>query len=62
LAGIEIKSGKIREVPDRFYMSSGGSVGTDTVPAMLTPGEFVVNKDAAAKHYSLLSHINKGVS
>lgn len=36
------------------YLGSGGNVlsfpsrGTDTVPAMLTPGEFVVSKDAVA--------------
>jgi TP901 family phage tail tape measure protein len=30
------------------YFSQGGySVGTDTIPAMLTPGEFVINKNAA---------------
>lgn len=42
--------------------NSGGpipGVGTqDTVPALLTPGEFVVNKDAAAQHSSLLHSIN----
>jgi hypothetical protein len=32
--------------------------GTDTVPAMLTPGEFVVNREAAQKHLSLLHSIN----
>lgn len=29
--------------------ASGGPAPSDTVPAMLTPGEFVVNKDAAKK-------------
>jgi hypothetical protein len=30
------------------HMAGGGSVGnTDTVPAMLTPGEYVLNRDAA---------------
>lgn len=54
------------------YPSSGGSIGyfsdggespfepkgTDTVPAMLTPGEFVVNADAASKNRDLLERIN----
>jgi len=41
------------------YMSSGGmAVGTDTVPAMLTPGEFVVNRKATQKFGPLLSAIN----
>ena len=34
--------------------------GTDTVPAMLTPGEFVVNAAATAKHGDLLNSINSG--
>lgn len=34
----------------------------DTVPAMLTPGEFVVNVTDAQKHLPLLHHINQGGS
>jgi len=34
--------------------------GTDTVPAMLTPGEFVVNRSATQKHLPLLHSINNG--
>jgi TP901 family phage tail tape measure protein len=37
-----------------------GQGNTDTVPAMLTPGEFVVNKDATRKNYDLLTAINSG--
>jgi hypothetical protein len=33
---------------------------SDTVPAMLTPGEFVVNATDAQKHLPLLQHINQG--
>lgn len=48
------------------YRAVGGSIfkpkGSDTVPAMLTPGEFVVNKQAASKHGPLLSAINNGYS
>jgi len=31
----------------KYFAKGGYSVGTDTVPAMLTPGEFVINKNAA---------------
>ncbi len=31
------------------FNSGGGISGSDTVPAMLTPGEFVINKKAASK-------------
>jgi hypothetical protein len=34
--------------------------GTDTVPAMLTPGEFVVNRAATQKNLPLLKSINNG--
>jgi hypothetical protein len=36
------------------------SIGTDTVPAMLTPGEFVVNRQAAQQHMPILQAINSG--
>ena len=43
-------------------MATGGTVGgsgnTDTVPAMLTPGEFVINKKATAANLPLLQAIN----
>jgi hypothetical protein len=49
------------------YLASGGQAmvnyqprGTDTVPAMLTPGEFVVNRQSTAKHLPLLRAINNG--
>jgi TP901 family phage tail tape measure protein len=41
------------------YMANGGAVGSDTVPAMLTPGEFVVNKAAAQKFGPMLQSINE---
>ena len=48
------------------YASAGQSIfqpkGTDTVPAMLTPGEFVVNKSAAQQNMPLLKAINNGMS
>ena len=36
------------------------SQGTDTVPAMLTEGEFVINKKDSKKHMPLLNAINSG--
>jgi hypothetical protein len=41
-------------------MIGGMSRGTDTVPAMLTPGEFVVNKKATQQNFALLKNINDG--
>jgi hypothetical protein len=46
--------------------SQGGTVpgqaqGTDTIPAWLTPGEVVVNKDAASANKGLLEDMNRGV-
>jgi len=41
-------------------MATGGPVGTDTVPALLTPGEFVVNRASAKKiGYGSLNRMNK---
>ncbi len=44
--------------------SAGGYMfaprGTDTVPAMLTPGEFVVNRAATERHLPLLQAVNAG--
>lgn len=45
------------------YLADGGNIfkprGTDTVPAMLTPGEFVVNRKATQANLGLLHQINK---
>ena len=38
----------------------GGPKGTDTVPAWLTPGEFVVNAKATRENLPLLREINNG--
>lgn len=47
------------------YRAGGGSIfkakGTDTVPAMLTPGEFVMQKSAVDKHgIGMMKHLNAG--
>ena len=64
-------SGSVNDGPQ--YKAGGGivyasngtlvaarSVGTDTVPAMLTPGEFVVNRQATQQHMPILQAINSG--
>jgi len=47
----------------RVGFANGGSVGsTDTVPAMLTPGEFVVKRSAVDKYGTdFLSSLNQGI-
>jgi hypothetical protein len=42
----------------KYFAKGGLSRGTDTVPAMLTPGEFVMRKSAVDKFGPLLSAIN----
>lgn len=50
-------------VPAKAYATGGvinGPKGTDTVPAWLTPGEFVINKQATANNLALLQMLNAG--
>ena len=52
---------------DLVYRAGGGSIfqprGTDTVPAMLTPGEFVMSKGAVSKHgVGFMQSLNSGGS
>ena len=43
-----------------WFASGGAASGTDTVPAMLTPGEYVINKKSAqAIGYGKLNRMNK---
>ena len=45
----------------KLFAEGGFSKGTDTVPAMLTPGEFVVRKAAVDKYgMNMLSALNEG--
>jgi hypothetical protein len=41
------------------YFASGGRIGSDSVPTMLTPGEFVINKGASKAYGPLLERINE---
>mgnify|MGYP003132304274 CR=1 FL=1 len=55
-----ISGAKIRATGRRKLASGGGISGSDTVPALLTPGEFVFNKSAAKSiGYSNLNRMNK---
>jgi TP901 family phage tail tape measure protein len=47
-------------VKPSYYSNGGFAKGTDTVPAMLTPGEFVMNRNASKDFGPLLSAINSG--
>ena len=42
------------------YIVPGPDVNADVVPAMLTPGEFVVNREATRRNLPLLRAINEG--
>jgi len=42
-----------------MYAAFGKKVGSDTVPAMLTPGEFVVNKASTKAFLPLLESLNE---
>lgn len=47
---------------DAKGFAAGGPVGTDTIPAWLTPGEFVVNRAASQANRGLLEAINNGLT
>ena len=47
----------------KYFASGGYTKGTDTVPAMLTPGEFVMSKYAVQTHgIDNMKSINSGSS
>ena len=41
------------------YLARGGRIGSDTIPAMLTPGEFVMNRKATEQFGPILSMLNE---
>ena len=43
------------------FLSGGGPAGTDVIPAMLSPGEMVINAASARRFASQLTAINAGV-
>lgn len=55
-----------RSMGGPVYLDGGGQLafkprGTDTIPAMLTPGEHVMRADVAARHRHLLDAMNHGI-
>jgi hypothetical protein len=61
----EVKKPVKKALGGIVYASNGALInaqpmGTDTVPAMLTPGEFVVKREQAQKHAPILHAINSG--
>jgi len=62
----ELKKAQKKARGGLVYRASGGSIfkpkGTDTIPAMLTPGEFVMQKSAVDKYgVGTMSAMNQGV-
>jgi TP901 family phage tail tape measure protein len=55
-------AGEVQITVPTIKRARGGFVpsGTDTVPAMLTPGEFVVNREASRRFAPLLHNLNSG--
>jgi hypothetical protein len=47
-------------IPNTMNPSHRLARGTDTVPAMLTPGEYVINREATERNLPLLEAINRG--
>ena len=47
-------------VKPQYFANGGDAKGTDTVPAMLTPGEFVVNRASTKRFAPILEAINSG--
>jgi TP901 family phage tail tape measure protein len=56
----DINMGRLEGLSFKKFASGGAATGTDTVPAMLTPGEFVVSKQSAKGiGYSNLKRMNQ---
>jgi TP901 family phage tail tape measure protein len=56
-SGGVVPSGKM--IDGVLYAQTGAvAQGTDVVPAMLTPGEFVINAEATKKNFGLLNFMN----
>lgn len=46
-------------VVPKYFAKGGMAIGSDTIPAMLTPGEFIVNKAAASAYGPMLKSLNE---
>jgi TP901 family phage tail tape measure protein len=60
-AAVSYRARAMGGIIPKYYVSGGYSKGTDTIPAMLTPGEFVVRKNAVDSFgVNNLNKINDG--
>ncbi|MFZ9876490.1 MAG: phage tail tape measure protein [Candidatus Nanopelagicales bacterium] len=60
-APVSYRSRAMGGIIPKYYVSGGYSRGTDTIPAMLTPGEFVVKRNAVESFgVNRLNKINDG--
>jgi len=55
-----LQAGAMAAPSPAIHRAAGGPVGTDTVPAWLSPGEFVVNATSARRFASQLVAMNSG--
>jgi hypothetical protein len=61
IAGAQLKLFNFQKL-NKGGVVNGGGPNVDSVPTMLTPGEFVINRSATRKFGPLLSAINSGMS
>jgi hypothetical protein len=64
IASTQIKAPPVAMAAKGGYMrfaAGGKAQGTDTIPAMLSPGEFVVNARSTRQFFSQLVAMNAGV-
>ena len=58
-AGYKFKGLAMGGLVPKYFASGGFARGSDTVPAMLTPGEFVMNRAATQEFLPMLSMLNE---
>lgn len=59
VGSVSVPTGQVRNAVLYAQTGAFAAQGTDTVPAMLTPGEFVVNRESTRNNLGLLSFINQ---
>ena len=59
-AAASAASSMTAEAGGPVYRAGGGPIGSDRIPAWLTPGETVINARSSAKFFAQLSAINAG--
>ena len=60
VGGVDLKNGGFAKFADGGSVSGAGGPRTDSIPAMLSNGEFVVNAEATKQFMPLLAAINAG--